>query len=218
MNNPNKILFIDIETVPKYKNLEEMENVDKFLYNMFLTKFEKSNSDLNFKEFYIKKASVIPTYGKIVCLTLAYYTDNKLTIKSFYGNEEQEILEESYLGINNASKMQYQLCGYYIKNFDIPWINLKMLKYGLKVPGLISTINKKPWEINAFDIYDELKSNYWTLSELCYELNIKTPDFKGSEVYDFYYKENNLKDIVIHCETDVKATVDLYNYIYNNQK
>jgi len=152
----------------------------------------------------------------ITCLTLGYFVDDELVLKSFTGNEK-DILENAYTGIVNASRAQYMLCGYNILNFDIPWLNIKMMKYGMEVPNLLSVIDKKPWDMNVFDIYSQINMKNISLIEMCTELNIDIPVHSGKEMSKYYWN-GEIDKIQEHCESDVKATVQLYKIIYKQKQ
>ncbi|MFW6009220.1 MAG: ribonuclease H-like domain-containing protein [archaeon] len=202
MNKPELVLYFDIETASKYKTVEEFESNEKEMYKRFFNKYDSYD-----------KASINPAYGLITCISLGYYVNNKLKIKSFVG-EEEEILKNSYKGFVQAHNKQYSLCGYNIKNFDLPWLNIKMLKYGLKIPGILSLFDKKPWELNIFDPYLELNTRSLSLYELTNDLGITSPVLHGNEMNNFYWN-NEIDKIIYHCESDLKSIAELYKTIYN---
>jgi 3'-5' exonuclease len=214
MNNYKKVLYLDIETATKYENIEALKSNDKKGFELLKMKYSKSEREITLEEYYLTKCTVLPAFSKIVCLCLGYYVDDNLVIKSFDG-KEKDILTESLTVFDNAGKGLYSVCGYYLKKFDIPWIVLKMLKYKIKVPKVLTFFDKKPWEVPVFDLYDELNARYWSLAEVSYELGVDVPQFGGSEVNEMYYGGNQ-SDIVIHCESDVKSTTEIYKVIYEN--
>lgn len=214
MNNPKKVLYLDIETTTNYKDIDELKNNSLEEFNLLLEKYNKTNKEKLIEDYYKEKATVFPSFSKIVCLSLGYYHNGNLVIKSFIG-DEKKILNDSYLAFKNASNGLYSVCGYYLKMFDIPWLNLKYLKYNIKIPKILNTINKKPWEVPVFDIYDELNARYWSLAEISHELGINVPIYSGNDVYNMYYN-NNIEDIKVHCESDIKSTAKIYKIIYDN--
>jgi predicted PolB exonuclease-like 3'-5' exonuclease len=204
------ILYLDIETSSKYKNLEEFQNKDKSLFEVFNNKFyNKEITD----DFYKQESPLNPTFGKITCISMAYELEGEFKIRSFTG-DEKEILENCYNTFVNSSNSQYKLCGYNLINFDMPWINIKMLKYKLKIPGLFSIFEKKPWELNVFDIYNEIKLRNVSLIELCHELGIKVPVHRGIQM-DEYYWNGEIDKIIEHCESDVESVYKVYKIIYD---
>lgn len=211
MNNPNKVLFLDIETASNYKSFSEFEKKNKELYKIL---YLKKKEDI--KEFYEQKAGLSPVYGRITCLSMAYYLDDELVMKTFTG-EEKTILEESYKGFVNASRGQYSICGYNVLNFDIPWLNVKMIKHGIEVPHILSNVDKKPWEMNVFDIYSQLNMKSMSLAELAYEFGVSVPVLNGIEMNTFYWN-NEIDKIIEHCESDVKSTAEIYKLIYNKKQ
>lgn len=77
-----------------------------------------------------------------------------------------------------------------------------MLINGIKLPGLLDTAGKKPWEVNHLDTMELWKfgdyKHYTSLNLLAYTFGIPTPkdDIDGSQVADVYYNEKDLNRIV----------------------
>lgn len=226
MNKPITTLFLDIETVSEFENYAEFkEKSEKFEY--FQRKYrddfpqihplqENGHPDFNeYNDFYKTKAPLNPFYGKIVCVSLGYFYNDEETIKSFTGTEE-EIINKIYKGFNKASNLQYMLCGFNINFFDIPWLNYKFIKNDVKVPNILRCFNKKPWEINSFDIHQEIKTRNVSLIEMAYDFVGYKQDFTGKEMDQFYWN-GEIEKVVEHCEADVKSTIKLYQKIYELQ-
>jgi hypothetical protein len=68
--------------------------------------------------------------------------------------------------------------------------------------------------MNVFDIYKELKMKNITLTEICYELGVNPPIYSGKHMNEYYW-ENKTFEIQEHCESDVRATAEVYTTIYN---
>lgn len=219
--NYKNLLYFDIETVSRYKNIEELKNNDERGYYLFMRKIErKSNRFEDWKEdadtVYKDKASLIPEYGKIVCISMAYYNGNdELKTKSIYGDDEEKLIKDFHKIITAMSNNTTMgLCGYYIKGFDIPWLNKKMMRYGLEIPTLLKTFNVKPWEMNVFDLAEIWRSNGTlensSFDEMLCEIGVKSPknDISGEDVSRVYWEENDLERIKDYCEEDVRASVE----------
>lgn len=211
----DRVLFFDIETVSKYPTIEEgtME-YDLFRYNTRdrVTDTFHDNEDLI--NLYKQKAALKPYFNKIVCITISTIFNGELIMKSFTG-EESDIVRNFY---KSAKKYDY-LCGYNISSFDLPMIRFAALKNDPKILLSIkqdfNDSGKKPWELkNIIDLMDAIKGTYFhplSLEEVCYMLGMgspKTEDLRGSKVSE-YYHEIGLDDIILYCEKDVLAVVNI---------
>jgi hypothetical protein len=218
--NYKNLLYLDIETVSKYSSIDELKNNDERGYNLFKRKINrKSDKITDWKEnestVYFNKSPLIPEFGKIVCISLSYYRNNEIKTKSIFGHNEEEIIRESQSIFSHFSnKTIFGLCGFYIKGFDIPFINRKILKYNLEIPKLLKTFNVKPWDMNICDLSEIWKSNgnleTTSFDEMLYELELESPkqDICGSEVNKIYWENDDLDRIKNYCECDVKSVMD----------
>lgn len=108
------------------------------------------------------------------------------------------------------------LCAHNGKEFDFPYLSRRMLINGIKLPGLLDTAGKKPWEVNHLDTMELWKfgdyKHYTSLNLLAYTFGIPTPkdDIDGSQVADVYYNEKDLNRIVAYCEKDVLTVAQLF--------
>jgi len=217
--NYKNLFYFDIETTGKHKTIEDFETNDKRGYELFLRKLErKSDNILDWKKspdiVFREKSSLMPEFGKIVCVTMSFYKNDELKTKSVYNDNERTLVNEVHKIFKNISdNTTFGLCGYYIKGFDIPWINRKMLKYGLEIPRLLKTFGIKPWDMNIFDLA-EIWRNSGTLEttsfdEMLYELGLESPKtiMKGNEVHQMYW-DGQIDKVVKYCELDVKSCVE----------
>src|SRR5690606_2426747 len=87
-----KVLFLDIETVPEVSNWNELPDDWKSLWTK---KIERQLSDEETpEEFYGKRAGILAEFGKIICISCGIISEeNKIRIKSFYGDNESQILK-----------------------------------------------------------------------------------------------------------------------------
>lgn len=222
----NKMLFIDIETVPAYRKYEELSDEMKLLWNEKFTtlktknpyKYGENTSDADGFE---NNAGIFSEFGKIICISVGIiYTVNntqKMRITSFAGDDELSLLENfNELITSLTKKRDVVFCGHNIKEFDIPYICRRMTIQNIELPEALQINTKKPWEVNIIDTMDYWKfgdyKNYTSLKLLTAVLGIPTPkdDIDGSEVASVYYKENNLQRIVEYCQKDVVATAQVW--------
>lgn len=217
--NYEKLFYFDIESVGKYKDFENFKLNDsrgaelfkkKYYNNTWLTDKFKTIDDA-----YIGHSSVTSTFGKIICISFGYFTDknkNGYTINSLYNKNEEKLINDVSELFEKVHRKNLILSGYMINTFDIPLLVHKMNKYNIPLPTILQIYDKKPWEIQSFDLADKWKFGmkyYSSLDEVCYELNIDSPkdDIDGSKVHSVYWDDNDLERIKTYCEKDVYASM-----------
>lgn len=209
------ILFIDIETVPICKNINELSEKMKYLWDKKSKYFRTENQDA---EDVYERAGIYAEFGKIICISAGYLTkDSIFRIKSFYNDDEKILLTEFRLMLQKAYKgTDKYLCAHNGKEFDYPYIARRMLINGIEIPDILNLAGKKPWEVKHLDTMELWKfgdyKNYTSLELLTEVFNIPTPkdDIDGSMVAKVYWEENDLDRIVSYCEKDVLAVVQLF--------
>ena len=210
--NYKNLLYFDIETCGHYKTLEDFKNNDLRGFLLFERKYNRNNIDTDWKlpieEAYIKKSSLLPEYGKIICISAGIYRNDDIEIISYTGTE-YDILKNFNNILIKANRNQMSLCGFNIKRFDIPWINKKFYQYDIKIPYVISAVNKKPWNFNCVDLIDIWRSNGYensSLDEVAYALNIESPkqNISGEDVYEYYW-DGKISEISKYCKLDVNT-------------
>ena len=228
----DKILFIDIETVPQKKLFEELPADIAKLWKEKYAQLKSRNPEKYLaydseKEAFEDCAGIYAEFGKIVCISVGYiYFDAKKAMrfrsKSFHGHDEKQLLAEfSALVERFFSTKEHMFCGHNIKEFDIPYICRRLLINRLPVPSPLQIAGKKPWEITFIDTLELWKfgdyKNFTSLKLLTAIFDIPTSkdDIDGSQVSEVYYKEENLDRIVIYCQKDVFATAQLYLCLNN---
>lgn len=215
----NNILFLDIETVPEYSSYLSVPEKKKELWEKKMI-FQKEKENLSGSELY-NRAGIFAEFGKIICISVGFfYTKQEKTrfrIKSFFGDEEKEIIGSFLQLLNNSfNKNEHFLCGHNAKEFDIPYIARRSLIHGFKLPSLLDIAGSKPWEVKHLDTMELWKfgdyKHYTSLALLTEIFNIPTPkdDIDGSDVSRVYWEENNLKRIVEYCQKDVLAVAQLF--------
>lgn len=214
-----KVLFLDIETVPQVYKFDELESKSKELFEA-KTKFMQSETK-NFDEIYNERAGIYAEFGKIVCISVGLVTSTgtgkQIRLKSFYHDDEETLLKQFKALLDERYNTPYHiLCGHNAKEFDFPYLCRRMLINGLKLPDVLDIAGKKPWEINHLDTMELWKFGdykaYTSLSLLCHVFNIPTPkdDISGADVARVYYEEGDLARIKSYCEKDVVALIQLF--------
>lgn len=220
-----KILFLDIETVPAYSRFEELPDR---LQEQWSVKVEKTKARMpdryaeedSVADIYMKDAAIFAEFGKVVCVSVGYIYDlmgeQHFKLKSFYNDDEHVLLNEFATLLNNWDKPDRTLCGHNIKEFDIPYTARRMLINGIQLPKILNIAGKKPWEVQFLDTLELWKfgdfKNFTSLNLLTAVFNIPTPkdDIDGSQVGSVYYETGDLKRIATYCEKDVVATAQVF--------
>ncbi len=216
--NLQKVLFLDIETVPQQYEYIDLDQKSKDLFEL-KTRFHK-NSDNTYETLYNEKAGILAEFGKIVCISVGMVHENNMNksirIKSFAHDDEETLLKQFKKLLDDYYNTPYHvLCGHNAKEFDFPYICRRMLIHGISLPKILDIAGKKPWEINHVDTMELWKFGdykaYTSLALLCHVFQIPTPkdDISGADVARVYYEENNLERIVKYCEKDVVALIQL---------
>ena len=215
----DKILFLDIETVPEVYNYADLDLETTKLFDAknarYLTE-DKTKADV-----YNEKAGIYAEFGKIVCISVGFVhhsvTGRSIRMTSF-AHEDEETLLKQFVRLleNNYNTPKHVLCGHNSKEFDIPFLCRRLLIHGISLPNVLNLAGKKPWEIQHLDTMELWKFGdykaYTSLALLCHIFKIPTPkdDISGADVARVYYEENDLNRIRIYCEKDVVALIQLF--------
>ena len=185
------ILFLDIETAPVVYNYNALDENIKQLWD---TKFRYQQSEN--PETQYKKAGIYAEFSKVICISVGFFNEGTFRIKSFYGHDEKQLLQEF------ATLLNTHFCR-------------RMLINTVKLPKALNISGKKPWEVNHLDTMELWKfgdyKNYSSLSLLATIFNIPTPkdDINGADVARVYWEEKNLERIVTYCQKDVLTVAQL---------
>lgn len=217
--NLEKILFLDIETVPQHKSFSDVPEKTQKLWEKKAA-FLKKEEDETAADVY-GRAGIYAEFGKIVCISVGFVhqtrTGKELRIKSYANHEEEVLLKEFASLLSDHYNSPYHLlCGHNAKEFDFPYIARRMLINGIRLPNILNIAGKKPWEIAHLDTMELWKfgdfKSYTSLELLTHIFDIPTPkdDIDGSMVGHVFWEENDLERIVQYCEKDVAALVQLF--------
>lgn len=216
-----ELFHFDIETVGQYKDYETFKSEDERGAKLFESKYNKMWTDKfsSIDEAYIENAGIISTYGRIVCISFGFTDNNgEKKISSFYGDDEQDIVNSFNNLLKKIETKSFNLSGFRINHFDIPWILHKLHKYGIEPASIIYLYDKKPWDMRITDMSDDWKQKFawaFTFDEMCYELGVKSPKdiINGSDVHKYYWS-GKIEDIKTYCEKDVSSSIDASLKIY----
>lgn len=213
----DKILFLDIETVPQKYFFDELDETAKALFE------SKNRSRINDEKtsamVYQDMGGIQSEFGKIVCISVGMVkestTGRTIRVKSFAHEDEFTLLTQFKRLLDDHYKHAV-LCGHNAKEFDFPYLCRRMLVNGISLPNTLNIAGKKPWEIKHLDTMELWKFGdykaYTGLALLCYIFNIPTPkdDITGADVARVYYEEKDLARIALYCEKDVIALIQVF--------
>tara|TARA_R110000787_G_scaffold6697_5_gene23266 strand:- start:634 stop:1350 length:717 start_codon:yes stop_codon:yes gene_type:complete len=219
------VLFLDIETVPQE---EFWTDVSETTQQLFAKKTAYQRKEENTAEDFYERAGIWAEFGKIICISVAYFTENdtkrNLRVTSFYGDDEKQVLLDfKELLDTHFNKAFHVLCAHNGKEFDFPYIARRMIVHQIELPSKLNLFGKKPWEVPHIDTMELWKfgdyKHYSSLQLLTSILGIPSPkdDIDGSEVASVYYKDKDLERIVNYCEKDTIAVAQLL-IRFNNEK
>ena len=208
--------LLDIETVSSSQHYHSLSEEWKDLWDEKIKKALPEN--ITAEEFYPLRAAVMAEFAKVVCISFGYFrTENnvlQLRIKSFYSDNEKDILENFIKTLYQLHAINNKWCftGHNIKEFDIPFLCRRILVNNLTIPPFMDFQNMKPWDTPVTDTlhlwrFGDYK-HYTSLKLLAATLGVPSPkdDIDGSMVGEVYWEEKNLERIAIYCQKDV-ATV-----------
>lgn len=214
LNNINLeyILFLDIETVPQHPSFELLNEAEKLLWGRKAEHLKKNENETAGNIY--NRAGIYAEFGKVICISVGVLTTQnglrEFRIKSFYGDDEKEILLSFAQLLNQRfNKPQHLLCAHNGKEFDFPYMSRRMLVNGIQLPEILNTATKKPWEVQHLDTMELWKfgdyKSYTPLNLLAHIFGIQSPkdDIDGSMVWQVYWEEKNLNRIVTYCQKDV---------------
>lgn len=218
-----EFFYLDSESRGKYKSLEDLKNNDKRGYDLFMKRYKKNEWESKYsspEEAYIENAPIFSTFGSICCISFAYI-DNKgdRHISSFYGEDERKILEDFNNLMIKVSQKNFNLFGFRLLYFDIPWILHKLHLYGIKPADIFDIYDKKPWEMRIVDMAELWKQKFAysnTFDEVAYELGIPSPkeSMSGHDVHQFFW-DGRLEEIKKYCESDVNCLIDCSEKLFS---
>lgn len=223
----HNILFLDIETVPQYPDYNALPAEWKDLWDLKSNLLLRNqNGDTN--ETIYPRAGIYAEFGKVICISCGLLQNaggsRKLVVKSFFGENEPQILSEFCDMLRRWTQgEQKYLCAHNGKEFDFPFLCRRMIINNVCLPQLLNISGRRPWEIPHFDTMELWKfgdhKNYTSLNLLAHSLGIPTPkdDIDGSMVWSVYWKDRDLQRIVNYCQKDVVTVAQIFLRLHSEQ-
>jgi len=227
----NKILFLDIETVGLCRNWEGCKEnhpniAEQFVkyFDWFLKRFPEDNVEVDgldeelqkMNDVYEKRSALVPEFAKIVCVSMAFVTNDGIKQQTFSNHDEKKLLIDVRNLLDRCHKLDFYLCGHNLKNFDIPMLAKRMIINGIMPSKILPSYDTKPWEVKAIDTKEIWQYGSYTsigsLDLVCSTMGIETPKdgpIHGGNVHEVYWNnQSRLDEISEYCEKDVKVLVD----------
>ena len=134
----NKILFLDIETVPLYADFNKVPAIEKEYFSE-KTAYQRKN-EISPEDFYTN-AGIWAEFGKIICISVGYFVPQtkprEFRLKSFFGDEKSLLLQFKGLIETHFHTLKHRLCGHNAKEFDFPFIARRMLIHQIPLPNTL---------------------------------------------------------------------------------
>ncbi len=213
------ILFLDIETVSQYAGFGELPDEAKDLWRHKAEILIKDRQEISPESLY-ERAAIYAEFGKIVCISCGFIQGpgpgKSLVLKSFYGDEERDILSRFCDMLGKWAVGNKYLCAHNGKEFDFPYLCRRLIINGMSIPPLLQLSGKKPWEIPHVDTLELWKfGDYRTFTPLrllAHVLGIPTPkdDIDGSMVGEVYWVQKDLHRIATYCQKDVITVAQVF--------
>lgn len=217
--NIERILFMDIETVPQSAEYDCLDESMRQLWDKkasTLVRYECHGEDIRPEDLY-PRAGIYAEFGKVVCISVGFIKDHKLYIKSYCGYDEKEILLQFANLVNkHFNNRDNHFCGHNIKEFDIPYLCRRMLINGINIPQIMNLMGKKTWENPHIDTLEMWKfgdyKHYTSLELLATIFDLPSPknDIDGSDVKNVFWIEKDLDKIASYCEKDTTTVAQLF--------
>lgn len=214
------ILFIDIETVSQTNDYDKLSERIKTQWAR-KSAFLKNENDKTTEELYHDCAAIYAEFGKIITIGLGYFSTNDdgesiLRLTSITNHDESQLLKDFLELLSKFNQDKLLLCGHNGKEFDFPYMCRRMLVNGFKLPYVLDTSGKRPWEVNHIDTMEMWKFGDWKhytsldLLASIFGIESSKDGIDGSQVGNTYYEENDLDKIAEYCMRDVAVTAQLY--------
>jgi predicted PolB exonuclease-like 3'-5' exonuclease len=181
-----------VETVPQYPDYYSVPAAFRELWDRKASLLRQEEET---PEALYHRAGIYAEFGKIICISCGMFTEKgNFRIKSFCGHDEKTLLNDFAALCNKSfNRKERWLCAHNGKEFDFPFLSRRMLINGIKLPKVLNTPGKKPWEVNHLDTQELWKfgdyKSFTSLNLLANVFGIPTPkdDIDGSKVWEVYW-------------------------------
>jgi predicted PolB exonuclease-like 3'-5' exonuclease len=221
-----KLLFFDIETAgtvnhvdsfsPKMQELWSAKS--EILRNQLSSKYP-DNKDKSDEDLYQMKSALHAEFGRVVCVSFGKmkFVDGVPTaqIVSYSGDDEAEILRQTFKVIGGLAKTGVKIAGHNVKRFDVPFLCKRAFILGIETPTPLQVWDKRPWETSIVDTSELWSFGAWqegftSLDLLATVLGVDSPKdaMTGDQVHENYWA-GNIEEIKEYCQKDVIALIQV---------
>lgn len=223
-----RLLFIDIETVPVAENFEDLTPVgQKYWRKRHDALYRLDDDPPAAEDSFFERAGVFSEYAAVVCISCGYLKFDesgapKPAFKTMFDTDEAALLREfadmiqSSVSGAGGRKPFDRFCGHNIKEFDLPFLTRRcIIRNVLPLPDAMQLYGKKPWEITHVDTLEMWKFGdfkaFISLELLADSLGLDTSkqQLNGAEVGRTYWKDKDYDAIKTYCEADVRCTMEV---------
>lgn len=173
-----KVLFLDIEVAPQYRQLSEVpEPFLSYWLDRYDAKRPEDKKDLSSEEYFLKEAGIHALYSRVVCIGMGYFSKvckgstyewKQVVIKDL---DERQLLAdflEKWLKFaeyaTKSSKpfhpsISYGVCGHNILDFDVPFLGRRLLLQGFsaELPKFwFEAQNAQSWQLRDPAVIDTM--------------------------------------------------------------
>src|SRR5687767_4990016 len=146
MNSLQHILFLDVETASQWPCYDDMGDHGKLLWKQKISPMARRDTHEwkadDYAASYKDRAAIYAEFGKVIVISAGVITNGGeepvLRIKSFYGEDEKEILTAfaELMSRSFYDPNRHILCGHNIREFDIPYLCRRYAVHGIHLPFL----------------------------------------------------------------------------------
>ena len=118
-----KILFLDIETVPLIYKYTDLDETTRALWDKRWQYLKETTGEQQYA-----KAGIYAEFARVLCIGLGYYNGKKFRVTTIISDNEKEVLEKfANLLSEHFNTAQHLLCAHNGKEFDFPFLCRRFL-------------------------------------------------------------------------------------------
>lgn len=209
----NNKLFIDIET----HRVNNWNEIDSDIQGAFIDYYYKDKSS-PVDEVFNEVSGLHAEFSHVICVCLGYSKNDEFRSIKLVDLNERDLLSHLSLILDKFSEQGFALAGYNIKGFDIPYLCKRYIINGMRIPKILNSVGKKPWEVDHLDVMELYKMGGWTNTSLkvaCAAMGIKckSTELKGENMYLYDIKDIDLEELGEYCLEDIVSTFQLASRI-----
>ncbi len=213
------ILFIDVETVSQFPNLEDAPEPYQHFWERKAKRFMDEGET---PESIYSKSAIFSEFGQILAISMGFFHNPKegeetLRITTLIGDERALLREFSRRVERFAAKHEnLNFCAHNGKEFDFPYIARRCLIQGLPIPRSLYVAGRKPWETHFLDTFELWKfgdyKHFTSIYLLGYIFGVSElmEDMEGSQIHDAYYRDGDLAKIAEFSQRELATCAQLY--------